>query len=84
VLGGLIREDLQNVNDKVPFLSSIPLIGRLFESKAVQNTRRNLIIFVTTNIYRNDGELLNPPEVTNTADILTGRASGLAPAAGPQ
>lgn len=84
VLGGLIREDLQNVNDKVPFLSSIPLIGRLFESKAVENTRRNLIIFVTTNIYRNDGELLNPPEVTNTADILTGRASGLAPAAGPQ
>ena len=80
VLGGLIRDDIQNVNDKVPLLGDIPLVGRLFQSKAIENTKRNLIIFVTANIYRNDGELLNPPEVTNTADILTGRA-GFAPTA---
>ncbi len=78
VLGGLIRDDIQNVNDKVPLLGDLPLIGRLFQSKAITNTKRNLLIFVTANIYRNDGELLNPPEVTNTADILTGRA-GYAP-----
>ncbi len=78
VLGGLIRDDIQNVNDKVPFLGDLPLVGRLFQSKAVTNTKRNLIIFVTANIYRNDGELLNPPDVTNTADLLTGRA-GFAP-----
>jgi general secretion pathway protein D len=78
VLGGLIRDDIQNINDRVPILGDIPLIGRLFQSKAVENTKRNLIIFVTANIYQNDGELLNPPEVTNTADILTGRA-GFAP-----
>ena len=82
VLGGLIREDLQTLNDKVPILGDIPLIGRLFQSKAVTNTKRNLIIFVTANIYRNDGELLNPPEVTNAADILTGRA-GYTPVATP-
>jgi general secretion pathway protein D len=79
VLGGLIREDLQNINDKVPFLGDLPLIGRLFQSKAVENTKRNLIIFVTANIYQNDGELLNPPEVSNAADILTGRAAAYAP-----
>ena len=78
VLGGLIRDDVQNVNDKVPVLGDLPLVGRLFQSKATTTTKRNLIIFVTANIYRNDGELLNPPEVTNTADILTGRA-GFAP-----
>jgi general secretion pathway protein D len=82
VLGGLIREDDQNVNDKVPVLGDIPLIGRLFQSKAVSTIKRNLIIFVTANIYRNDGELLNPPEVSNTADILTGRA-GFTPTATP-
>jgi len=82
VLGGLIRDDIQTINDKVPFLGDLPLIGRLFQSKAITNTKRNLIIFVTANIYRNDGELLNPPEVTNTADILTGRA-GFAPVATP-
>ncbi len=75
VLGGLMREDLQTVNDKVPILGDLPLIGRLFQSKAVESTKRNLIIFVTANIYRNDGELLNPPELVNAADILTGRAS---------
>ncbi len=74
ILGGLIRDDIQNINDKVPILGDIPLIGRLFQSKAITNTKRNLIIFVTANIYRNDGELLNPPEDNHTAAILTGRA----------
>ena len=73
VLGGLIRDDIQNINDKVPILGDLPLVGRMFQSKAVENIKRNLIIFVTANIYQNDGELLNPPEVTNTADLLTGR-----------
>jgi general secretion pathway protein D len=82
VLGGLIRDDMQTVNDKVPVLGDIPMIGRLFQSKAVTSTKRNLLIFVTANIYRNDGELLNPPDVTNTADILTGR-SGFVPATTP-
>jgi general secretion pathway protein D len=83
VLGGLIREDLQTVNDKVPILGDIPFIGRLFQSKATESIKRNLIIFVTANIYRNDGELLNPPEVANAADVLTGRATLAAPPATP-
>jgi general secretion pathway protein D len=81
VLGGLIRDDVQNINDKVPILGDIPLIGRMFQSKAVTNTKRNLIMFVTADIFRNDGELLNPPEATNTADILTGRAGFVPPPA---
>jgi general secretion pathway protein D len=80
MLGGLIRDDIQNINDKVPFLGDLPLVGRLFQSKAIENTKRNLIIFVTANIYRNDGELLNPPEQTNAANILTS-SSGYAPTA---
>jgi len=80
VMGGLIRDDVQTITDKVPFLGDIPMVGRLFQSKAVENTKKNLIIFVTANIYRNDGELLNAPEVTNTADILTGNAGFRAPA----
>ena len=75
VLGGLIREDLQTVNDKVPILGDIPLLGRLFQSKATQSIKRNLIIFVTANIYQNDGELLNPPVPVNAVDVLTGKAA---------
>ena len=75
VLGGLIREDLQTINDKVPILGDIPFLGRLFQSKATQSTKRNLIIFVTANIYQNDGELLNPPLPVNAVDVLTGKAA---------
>lgn len=81
VLGGLIREDLQNINDKVPILGDIPLIGRLFQSKATTSTKRNLIVFVTANIYRNDGELLNPPEISDAAGVLLGHNAPVTPAA---
>lgn len=61
VLGGLIRDDVQTVTDKVPFLGDLPLVGRLFQSKATQSQKKNLLIFVTCRIYLNNGELLNPP-----------------------
>jgi general secretion pathway protein D len=79
VLGGLIREDLQVVNDRVPILGDLPLIGRLFQSKATQSTKRNLIIFVSATIYGNDGERVNPPEIVNAADVLTGHATVVPP-----
>jgi general secretion pathway protein D len=75
VLGGLLNDNQQTVEDNVPVLSKIPIVGRLFRSKAIETTKRNLIIFVTANIYQNDGSLLNPPVVANAADVLTGRAT---------
>jgi general secretion pathway protein D len=82
VMGGLIRDDVQTINDKVPGLGDLPLIGRLFQSKATTNTKRNLLIFVTANIYRNDGELLNPPEEDKAVDVLTSR-TGYTPVTTP-
>ncbi|HEY6676627.1 MAG TPA: Amuc_1098 family type IV pilus outer membrane protein, partial [Terrimicrobium sp.] len=35
-LGGLVREDVQKVQDKVPILGDIPLAGRLFRSNVDQ------------------------------------------------
>lgn len=46
-LGGLIREDVQKVEDKVPLLGDIPFVGRAFRSNVDQHIKRNLIIFVT-------------------------------------
>jgi general secretion pathway protein D len=79
VLGGLLNDNVQTVNDRVPLLGDLPLIGRFFQSKADETIKRNLIIFVTANIYRNDGELLNPPEDINPADILMGRVTDSSP-----
>lgn len=62
VLGGLIREDTQIFDDKVPFLGDLPLVGRLFRSKVEQIIKKNLLIFVTPTLVTPGGELVNPPE----------------------
>ncbi|HUJ72016.1 MAG TPA: hypothetical protein VLZ30_07215 [Verrucomicrobiae bacterium] len=50
VLGGLILENLQTLDDKIPFLGDIPMFGRLFRSKTKQRTKSNLLIFVTARL----------------------------------
>jgi len=50
VLGGLMREDVQEIDDKVPFLGDIPILGRLFRSKVSSRAKRNLLIFVTARL----------------------------------
>jgi general secretion pathway protein D len=56
VLGGLMREDVQKVEDKVPFLGDIPLVGRLFRSSVDQHLKRNLVIFVSARLINPAGE----------------------------
>jgi len=57
-VGGLIREDVQQVEDKVPILGDIPLIGRLFQSTGENRIKSNLIIFVTAQIIDTTGRPL--------------------------
>ena len=58
-VGGLIREDVQETNDKVPFLGDVPLIGRLFRSQAENHFKRNLMIFVTARLIDPSGRNIN-------------------------
>ena len=46
IIGGLTREEVKTVNDKIPVLGNIPLLGRLFQSNAESYQKRNLLIFV--------------------------------------
>jgi len=45
-LGGLMQERVQNVEDKVPVLGNIPLIGRFFTSKSKQSVDTAIIFLV--------------------------------------
>ncbi len=58
-VGGLMRENVQNVEDKVPILGDLPLIGRLFQSKSENRIKSNLIIFVTARIIDATGQPVN-------------------------
>lgn len=55
VMGGFIRDDTQKVEDKIPLLGDLPLIGRAFRSKADRTIKRNLVIFTTARIVNPDG-----------------------------
>jgi general secretion pathway protein D len=57
VMGGLTREDVKKVNDRVPLLGSLPMIGRLFRSTGESSQKRNLLIFVTANLVTPGGSL---------------------------
>jgi len=68
VLGGLMREDVQKVEDKTPILGDIPLVGRLFRTSADQHLKRNLIMFVTASLIDPAGQPLIK-EVEDGAEV---------------
>ncbi len=59
VLGGLMREDVQKTEDKVPIIGDIPFIGRAFRTNVDQHIKRNLIIFVTARLITPGGQPVN-------------------------
>ena len=60
LLGGLLREDIQTVDEKIPLLGDVPIFGRAFRGKTEQAVKKNTLIFVTPRILRVDGQPLNP------------------------
>jgi len=50
VMGGLIREELTTIKDKVPILGDIPILGWFFRSEGQYSRKMNLLIFVTARL----------------------------------
>ena len=78
-VGGLMREDVQNVEDKVPILGDIPIIGRLFQSKSENRIKSNLIIFVTAQIIDATGRPLRGADAGQPVPVSTGTAIDAGP-----
>jgi general secretion pathway protein D len=57
VLGGLVKDDVQDSQQGVPLLQDIPLLGRLFRNDVVSVTKENLLIFIRPTILRDDESL---------------------------
>jgi general secretion pathway protein D len=57
VLGGLIKDDVQSTQQRVPILGDVPVLGRLFRNDAVSVTKTNLLIFIRPTIIRENEEL---------------------------
>ena len=57
IIGGLIAKDKQSSRDKVPVLSSIPVINKLFQSKKTQTIKREVIIVLTPFVLTEENAL---------------------------
>ncbi|MGB0379820.1 MAG: type II secretion system secretin GspD [Luminiphilus sp.] len=57
ILGGLVRDDVQDSEQGVPILMDIPLLGRLFRNDVVNVTKQNLLVFIRPSIVRDQEAL---------------------------
>lgn len=56
VVGGIYTRDTTHNESRVPFFSSIPILGNLFKKKFNQDNRTELLIFVTPKILNTVGK----------------------------
>jgi type II secretory pathway component GspD/PulD (secretin) len=54
VMGGLIQDQINESNTKVPLLGDIPVLGYLFRQDAKNRTKTDLILFITPTIVQDE------------------------------
>ena len=54
IVGGLMKDTITKYNEKVPFLSDLPILGKLFSSKGKSKEKTELVIFLTPHIIEGD------------------------------
>jgi type IV pilus assembly protein PilQ len=50
VIGGFAREEDVQTQDRVPFLGDLPYVGFLFKTTTKQQTRSELLVFITPRV----------------------------------
>ncbi|MEP4076967.1 Amuc_1098 family type IV pilus outer membrane protein [Haloferula sp.] len=60
VIGGLMQEKTQKIEDKTPILGDIPFVGRLFQSNAYSPVQTAIVFFVKVSVVDAAGRPFNP------------------------
>ncbi|MFH1093807.1 MAG: secretin N-terminal domain-containing protein [Candidatus Omnitrophota bacterium] len=66
VIGGLIKDKTVETKTQVPLLGNIPILGKLFQHKAEEVVRNNLLIFITPHIVKENSRL----EIKKISEVL--------------
>lgn len=69
ILGGTIKDEITKIEDKIPFIGDLPLIGRLFRSTGENTSKRNLLIFVSARIIDPAGQPIRDINVRGKPDF---------------
>jgi type IV pilus assembly protein PilQ len=56
VIGGIVVSDINDTDSGIPFLKDIPGLGWFFKSKSFSDTQRELLIFITPSIVKENHE----------------------------
>jgi general secretion pathway protein D len=73
VLGGLMQDSVENIDDGIPGLNRIPLIGWLFAQQRKVNRKTELVIFLRATVIRDasvEGDYRGFRELLPGADFL--------------
>lgn len=68
VLGGLMQDDIRTDTDKVPGLSDVPGVGKVFTGKNESNSKTELVIFLRPTVIANAS--LESDELANYKQFL--------------
>ena len=71
VIGGVYKQTSSNTVTRIPFLSSLPLIGHLFQYQRMESGRNELLIFITPKLMTagNIGDLSRNESRKNTLSL---------------
>ena len=72
LISGLIKEDWGTNTEGLPFLSQIPILGRLFSSKDYKKNKTELLVFVRPEIIFANGKNSTTKEATKSKRKLMG------------
>ncbi len=62
VLGGLIEDNVVEIQQKVPLLGDLPIVGALFRSTSYDNQKKNLLVFIRPTILRSQDDVTTVTE----------------------
>ena len=84
VIGGLKQQESRDVRTRVPFLGSLPIIGKmLFRSHNVRTTNTELMLFITPRILSETGHLPASEEALLKKQYLDGDLNAPLPPLAP-
>lgn len=74
IIGGLMQNNKTGTDSKIPFLGDIPLLGNLFKRQVKNNSKTELMIFLTPHIVETPSQLLALSERERAAAVLPKKA----------
>jgi Type II secretory pathway, component PulD len=70
VIGGLVQDRQSILENKVPLLGDVPLVGYLFKFKRRSSTKINLMILLTPRIVESESDIQDILEERQRRNML--------------